>query len=144
MYHTIFILGGEHLAHLCLITNSSDISIQLFEYGGNNPVKSYSDKSYTVLIQDKDGERIKLRALNYSERLSFNQSASKQVHNALMKGETIKFKIIEIDAPTTEYKFTIQKADWYENAYKILEESYLEYLDEKYQSDDFQKYTNNQ
>jgi hypothetical protein len=103
-----------------LISNSLKISIQLYEYAGNNPVKAYSSESYRVLIQDKDGNRLKLTATNYSDRLSFDKTASRQVHNVLMKGGIIKFKIYEIDTPTTEYDFTIQKADWYENAYTKL------------------------
>ena len=106
-----------------LISNSSDISIQLYEYAGNNPVKSYSSESYTILIQDKDGKRLKLKAENYSERLTFDKAASRQVHNVLMKGGSIKFKIVEIDTPTTIYKFTIGKSDWYDNAYRKLKES---------------------
>lgn len=106
-----------------LISNSSDISIMLYEYAGNNPVKAYSSESYQVLIQDNDGKRLKLRATNYSDRLSFDKTASRQVHNVLMKGGTIKFKIYETDTPTTEYDFTILKADWYENAYAKLKES---------------------
>ena len=106
-----------------LISNSSDISIQLYEYAGNNPVKAYSSESYTVLVQDKDGNRMKWRAVNYSERLSFDKTASRKVHNALMKGGSIKFRITENDTPTTQYQFTIQKADWYENAYTKLKES---------------------
>lgn len=106
-----------------LITNSSKISIQLYEYAGNNPVKAYSSESYRVLIQDNDGNRLKLTATNYSDRLSFDITESNQVHKVLMKGGTIKFKIYEIETPTTEYDFTIQKADWYENAYKKLKES---------------------
>jgi len=103
-----------------LITNSSDISIMLYEYAGNNPVKAYSADSYRVLIQDKDGKRYKLTATNYSDRLSFNKSTSKKVHEILMKGGMIKFKIIETDTPTTEYGFTISNADWYDNAYRKL------------------------
>jgi len=103
-----------------LISNSSKISIQLYEYAGNNPVKAYSSESYRVLIQDKDGKRLKLRATNYSDRLSFDKTTSRKVHNIFMKGGTIKFKIVEIDTPTTEYEFTISKADWYENAYRKL------------------------
>lgn len=106
-----------------LISNSSDISIQLYEYAGNNPVKAYSSESYTVLVQDKDGNRMKLRAVNYSERLSFDKTTSRKVHNALMKGGSIKFRITENDTPTTQYQFTIQKADWYENANTKLKES---------------------
>ena len=103
-----------------LITNSSKISIQLYEYAGNNPVKAYSADSYRVLIQDKDGKRYKLTATNYSDRLTFNKSSSRKVHGILMKGGMIKFKIVEIDTPTTEYDFTISNADWYDNAYRKL------------------------
>ena len=103
-----------------LISNSSDISIMLYEYARNNPVKAYSPDSYRVLIQDKDGERYKLTATNYSDRLSFKKSTSKKVHGILMKGGMIKFKIIETDTPTTEYDFTISNADWYDNAYRKL------------------------
>ncbi len=107
-----------------LISNSSDISIQLYEYAGNNPVKAYSYDSYRVLIQDTEGKRYDLRAKNHeSDRLSFDKETSRKVHTILMKGGAIKFKIIESDTPTTEYEFTIQKADWYENAYRKLQES---------------------
>ena len=106
-----------------LISNAYDISMKLYEYAGNNPVKAYSSESYRVLIQDKDGNRLKLSATNYSDRLSFDKASSKKVHNILIKGGTIKFKIVEIDTPTTEYEFTIKKADWYENAYRKLKES---------------------
>lgn len=95
----------------------------LYEYAGNNPVKAYSSEKYQVLIQDKDGKRLKIIATNWSDRLNFDKTASRQVHNILMKGGEIKFKIYEIDTPTTEYNFTISKADWYENAYRKLQES---------------------
>lgn len=104
-----------------LISSSTDISIMLYEYAGNNPVKAYSPDKYSVLIQDKDGERLKLVATNYSDRLSFSKSASKKIHNYFMKGGTIKFRIYEIDTPTTEYSFSIKNADWYNNAYTKLE-----------------------
>ncbi|MBU2884175.1 hypothetical protein KO507_00195 [Gilvimarinus agarilyticus] len=105
-----------------LISNSTDISFKLFEYAGNNPVKAYSSDSYRVLVQDKDGKRYKLTATNYSDRLSFNKTMSRTVHNILLKGGTVKFKIVEIDTPTTEYEFTIQKADYYDNTYRIFRE----------------------
>lgn len=106
-----------------LISNSSEISIKLFEYAGNNPVKAYSSESYTVLMQDREGKRTKLRAVNYSDRLSFEKTPSNQLHIALLKGGTVKFKIIEYETPTTEYEFTIQNANFYENAYKKIKES---------------------
>lgn len=105
-----------------LINSSSKISIQLYEYAKNNPVKAYSSESYRVLVQDKDGERLKLRAVNYSDRLGLNSSDSRKLHIALLKGGNIKFKIYEIDTPTTEYEFTISNADWFDNAIKKLAE----------------------
>ncbi len=105
-----------------LISNSSKISFQLYEYAKNNPVKAYSSESYTVMIQDKDGKRYKLEAVNYSDRLTFDSYSSKQVHNILLKGGSIKFKVIENETTTTQYEFSISNADWYENAYKKLKE----------------------
>jgi hypothetical protein len=40
----------------------------------------------------------------------------------LLKGGNIKFRIKEIDTPTTQYNFTISNADWYDNAYRKLRE----------------------
>lgn len=104
-----------------LITGSSNISIQLYEYAGNNPVKGYSSNRYTVQIQDKDGNRRERTATNYSDRLTISFGADAQcIHDALIKGGTIKFRIIETDVPTTIYKFEIKNANWYDNAYRIL------------------------
>lgn len=106
-----------------LITNSNNISIKLFEYAGNNPVKAYSSENYNVLIQDNDGKRFEMPAINYSDRLTFNETNSRKIHNILIKGGLIKFRIYEIDTPTTHYEFNINNADWYENAYQKLKES---------------------
>lgn len=106
-----------------LISDSESISIQLYEYAGNNPVKAYSSESYIVLVQDKDGNRLKLKAVNYSERLRFNGYDSKKIHNALMKGGTLKFRITEVNTQTTQYNFSIKNADLYTNAYRKLRES---------------------
>ena len=105
-----------------LISNSSDISIMLYEYAGNNPVKAISSDSYKFLVQDKDGNRLSLWATNYSDRLSLSKSDSKKLHIALMKGGTLKFRITDVETPTTQYDFSISNADWYENAYRILRE----------------------
>lgn len=105
-----------------LISNSTNISIQLYEYAKNNPVKAYSSDSYSVLMRDSEGNRLKLRAVNYSDRLSFNKTESKKVHKALMKGGKIEFRIKEIDTPTTQYNFAITNAEYYNNAYRKLKE----------------------
>ena len=109
---------GSNLNIKFLISNSSDISIQLYEYARNNPVKASSPESYVVLLQDRNRSRMTLRAVNYSDRLSFDKRNSKKIHKALLKGGVLKFFIKEIDTPTTQYNFTIQEADGYKNAYK--------------------------
>ena len=111
---------GSELNVDFLISTASDISIQLYEYAGNNPVKAYSDEEYRVSIQDKDGKRYSLIAINTSDRLRFDASSSWQVHSILLKGGAIKFRIVEVETTTTQYNFTIQNADYYDNAYKKL------------------------
>lgn len=103
-----------------LITDKSNIDIMLYEYARNNPVKAISSDSYKVLVQEKDGNRLSLWATNYSDRLSLNKSDANKLHTALIKGGTLKFHIIDAETPTTEYEFTIQNADWYNNAYAKL------------------------
>lgn len=106
-----------------LISDDSHISIQLYEYAGRNPVKAYSYENYNVILQDKNGNRMDLKAVNRSDRLSFDVWYSYSIHKILIKGGTIKFKIIEKDNPSTNYLFVIQNADWYENAYRLLTET---------------------
>lgn len=105
-----------------VITNSDNISIMLYEYAGNNPVKGYSYNKYKILMQDKDGNRFTLEATNYSERLSCNSSDSEKIHKALLKGGDIKFRIIEKKTPTTNYSFSTGNAEWYNNAYRKLKD----------------------
>ena len=103
-----------------LISDSSKISIQLFENAGNMPLKAWSDHSYIVFVQDNDGNSYKITAVNKSDRLEFNKNASIQLHNTLLKGDNVKIRIHEYYNSGNNYQFSIQKADWYENAYRIL------------------------
>jgi hypothetical protein len=106
-----------------LISNSSDISVQLYEYADNNPVKAYSTEMYHIYIQDKDGNRVTLTATNRSDRLRFDENESRQIHRILLKGGLVKFRIVEFETSTTQYQFDIQNADYYENAYRLLTET---------------------
>lgn len=113
-----------------IIAGKKSVAIKLFEYDGNNPVKGYED-SYKVLVQDKDGKRYELYASNWdSDRLTFssygNNSDAEKFHNILMQGGNIKVRIIDRDRSSTQYNFTINNADWYENAYYKLTGKYPE------------------
>ena len=105
-----------------LIDGSTKSSIKLFEYGRNNPVKSYGEDLYKVMIQDKEGVRKTVNAMNWSDRLQLRGTNAKSMHNALMKGGLIKFSIYEVDTPTNKYYFEIENADYYDNAFRKLKE----------------------
>lgn len=103
-----------------LISDSSRISILLYEYARNNPVKSYSYDSYTVLVKDAEGNRSKFRAANTSDRLVLIKADSKKLHQILKAGGKTVFRITEDDSPTTIYEFEIRNAEYYDNAYRKL------------------------
>lgn len=99
-----------------LISNESDISIMLFEYAGNNPVKGYKDR-YRITVLDKDKKRHQFGSSNYdSDRLTVDTSDAKKLSNVLKTGGEIKFLIVDTKRSSTRYSFTIENADWYENA----------------------------
>ena len=103
-----------------LITNPNKISVMLYEYAGNNPVKGYDEK-YKVLVMDKDGNKTTVYGKNYSDRLTLGSSSSKKVHNIFLKGGTVKFKIYESDRSSTQYNFSVY-SQHYNNAYRIYKE----------------------
>ncbi len=103
-----------------LIPSSSRISIMLYEYAGSNPVKAYSSTWYEVFIQDKNKTRIRIFAENTSDRLLFDKIDSRKIHNVLLKGGTVKFRIVENSI--TNYEFAIKRADFYNNAFRKLQQ----------------------
>ena len=105
-----------------LIFGPNNISLQLFENGGNNPVKALSPKSYTVSIEDADGGNHRLKAMNYSDKLAFEKTDARTVHDILMKGGKIQFRITDDFNPGKQYQFTIDNASGYDEAYKNLTE----------------------
>ena len=103
-----------------LISTPEDICIVLYEYAGKNPVKSSSWEVYDVEAQSNELGQVALRAANRSDRLSFDKANSKVMHSILTKGGRIQFYIQKEKTPTTQYRFTIDDADWYDNAYNQL------------------------
>ena len=110
--------------------NGFNITIQLYEYAGNNPVKDGG--AYYLIVEDRDGLRQELEASNDSgDRMRFHsysfrgeETDNKKMQKILLKGGIIRFVIKEntkYSAPS-EYKFTIENADFYENAVRMLME----------------------
>jgi len=117
-----------------IIENSKKMAIQLYEYGKDNPVKSSSPEWYIINVLDKDGKKTKIKGfisldrikisdfdLSYNDVKNFEYHAT-NLHNIFKKGGQVKFVLYPEDYPTTEYKFEINNADYYENAYRILKE----------------------
>lgn len=112
-----------------IIENKENIAIQLYEYSSNNPVKD--DGLYTVMVQDKNGNRYRLNAFNHSDRLIlsdsqyYDKTGNKVLEKShalmlwkiLANGGNIKFRIENLSYANSIYNFSIKKADWIENAY---------------------------
>ena len=97
--------------------SSPIISMFLYEYAGNNPVKVYSKESYTILVKDKNNEKTTLYASNYSDRLTLDMANSLKLHNILKLGGKVKFLIKEDKNSITNYSFEIKNSKYYLNAY---------------------------
>jgi hypothetical protein len=103
-----------------LIDNPESISIQLFEYAGNNPVKKGIEEGYKIKIKPENSEPVVLEARNFSDRLSLNKANSKKLSDILLKGGRLLFSIIEVtEYSSASYKFEIPNAQGYD---KILSE----------------------
>lgn len=105
-----------------LINSKTDVAIQLYEYAGDNPVKSSRGEAYKVAVQDSNGEKYYYTAKNWSDRISLDLDSNDSLYKAFLKGGTVKFRVIEEDNSTTNYAFDIV-ADGYENAIRILTEA---------------------
>lgn len=121
-----------------LIDNKNEISIKLYEYGNNLPVKGYSDY-YDIYLKDRDGyeyvvkkeqisfvtkepyiQKYTLTAYNNSDRLVCTKDSAIQIHKALLKGGNVEF-YIKHSKHHSEYRFNVN-AEYYNNAYRKLRE----------------------
>ena len=113
---------GSDLNVRFLIDSNSEIAIKLYEYAGNNPVKEYSQTPYYGYVMDGDGNQTRISGYNSSDRIKLDAKSSTAVHNALIKGGCVRFYIKEMEYGMSEYSFSINNTEWYENAYRILME----------------------
>jgi len=119
-----------------LITDSQNISILLYEYARNNPLKSVSKDYYQVHVKDRNGNEFsfsgklsvdRINILTESEKnhhygslvsLAKSYSGVKRLHKILMDGGTASFRIDEGNY-RADYNFKIN-ADSYKDAYSKL------------------------
>lgn len=109
-----------------LIDSKDEIAFKLYEYGGYTEVKggygSSKLRAY-LTIRDKDGKESPLiTGVNSSDRFSFGPNASNLIHNAFLKGGVVKFSlsVSEDYGSDSSYRFTVDDANYYDNAYRIL------------------------
>lgn len=103
------------------LVDKSSIRIQLYEYAGNHPIKG--EGIIYFKIRDKNGKEHEIRAFNSSTgNTNVDQDDFKKLKNILLSGGTIKFIALagKYGSPS-QYSFTIDNADWLENAYTKME-----------------------
>lgn len=103
-----------------LITNKKNMAIILYEYAMNNPVKTNTLIVYTIYVKDNEGNILELEGRNSIDKIHISPWFSLQLHDLLIKGGSLAFRIIDNERTTSNYIFKIQNADFYENAYSIL------------------------
>ena len=117
---------NSKLGVVFIIGSSEIIDIKIYEYDGDNPKILQSETSYKVLVKDSEEEVHTLKAYHDYDRLSFSNAESKKLYNILLKGGTIKFNIVasnKFESRATEYNFTIDNADGFDNAFNQLTNS---------------------
>ena len=111
---------GSALDVSLLFTSHDRMSIQLYEYGSNNPVKHLDANSYTVMVKSADGSKHKLQGVNRaSDRLTLDKESAGKLHRILKSGGAVQF-VIRHDFSGSEYNFVLLKSDGYYSAYKKL------------------------
>lgn len=115
---------GSELNVDILIDSKSKISIQLYEYASNNPVKSGISGSYRIKVKSSDNKTATLDAYNGSDRLTLDKKDSRILSSFLLKGGKLSFYIIEIsDYSSSNYKFDIYDTSGFDKALKQLDEN---------------------
>jgi len=101
---------GSKLGVRFLIDHQLSLSIFLYEYGGNNPVKRTGsiNSKYDVLVQSSKGTRKKIRASNSSNRISIVGSNASTIVDFLKEGGEVKFLIVNVDRESTKYRFSVK------------------------------------
>jgi|WetSurMetagenome_2_1015567.scaffolds.fasta_scaffold567202_1 hypothetical protein len=105
-----------------LIDRSDKISFQLYEYGGNHPIKGYhpDGEYFDFFIKDDQGLKSAFIGIldQGSDRIRFNlPDDAKKFHKTLLNNNEIKVFIQNDDTPTSKYSFTIH-AIGYKEIYK--------------------------
>lgn len=111
--------NGSSLGVRFIITKPEDINIMLFEYDGDNPVKTSGE--YVVYIKDESGKKIELEARHSNSELTFVWD-TKELYKMFESEGEIKFAIYKRNSNGTKYNFTINTNGFVE-AMELLTQS---------------------
>ena len=109
-----------------IITDAEIIDMKFYQYNGNSPTVLYVETSYRLLVKDSKEKVHTLMAYHNHDRLSLTPMESLKLYQILLQGGAIKFNIVssnDFSNRDTEYNFTIDNADGFENAVMKLIDS---------------------
>lgn len=98
---------NSELAVYFIIDSMDDIQFKLFEYNGNNPVKSYTKTNYNISVKEEDGDIHYLYGSNSSDRIQLTGNYATTLHGLLSENDLLKFHVVESDNRITTYDFEV-------------------------------------
>lgn len=105
------------------IDSFDKVSIQLFEYAGDNSVKD-SGQQYIVDVKNDQSEYLSMLAYNNSDRLVIHKDDSNNLNKLLLHSSWVKFVITNRTYSTSKYYFEIPDISGFKNAYRKVEGNY--------------------
>ncbi|MBD8347816.1 hypothetical protein [Dysgonomonas sp. HGC4] len=102
-----------------IITKPEDINIMLFEYDGDNPVKT--NAKYIVYVKDESGKTVEFEAVHSRSELSFGWNIEELYRMMESEGQ-LKFAIYKTRSNGTEYHFEVDTKGFVE-AMELLTQS---------------------
>ena len=108
-----------------IIVSKSNIALKIFERGNKEAISGNSKTpiKYNVQVVGADGKSYSFAARNTSDRILFGTSASPRVHDILIQGGKVSFKLTTSrDGYNVVYDFSIPNAQCYNTAYRLLTE----------------------
>jgi hypothetical protein len=84
------------------------------------PVKVLAPTKYVVKVCSNAGKVYTFLAVNQLDRLALDEYGSETLHACLLEGGEVSFFITPADQPSTTYRFKLENADEYEQAYYAL------------------------
>ncbi len=90
------------------------------DYSKMRPVKVAAPTNYLVKVRSNAGKVYTFMAVNPVDRIVLDKADSETLHACLLEGGEVGFFITPANQPSTTYRFKLENADEYEQAYYQL------------------------